>query len=314
MIDLTKYNFSQKNQEVSIFDHPLIIPVAEAWMNKKALLQDYYWGQIKPEQNNLTRDLMTAEAGYLIEVGEGKTTENPVRICFLVDKNGESQKVHNLIVVKKRAKLKVEVDCGSETCKDARHASLTEIYLEEGAKLELKMRHYWQPDSIVEPITLVKMSANSEFDYSYSCKLSPKKLHSMPKIKMLGEGAKFKAVNKLICRDGSRIKLGSQVLMKNQGQSANLTTKIVSYGGIAENFDQITGGKRTRGHIECDGLVLNENGSVASVPSIIAKSSEAELSHEAAIGKLNPLHIEYLMTRGLNRVEATKLIIEGFLD
>jgi Fe-S cluster assembly scaffold protein SufB len=39
-----------------------------------------------------------------------------------------------------------------------------------------------------------------------------------------------------------------------------------------------------------------------------------ELSHEAAIGKINKDEIEYLMARGLPPAEATSVIVRGFLD
>ena len=38
-----------------------------------------------------------------------------------------------------------------------------------------------------------------------------------------------------------------------------------------------------------------------------------EMSHEAAVGKIAEDEIEYLMARGLNRDEATAMIVRGFL-
>jgi Fe-S cluster assembly scaffold protein SufB len=38
------------------------------------------------------------------------------------------------------------------------------------------------------------------------------------------------------------------------------------------------------------------------------------MSHEAAVGKIAPEEIEYLMARGLSEQEATALIIKGFLS
>ena len=41
---------------------------------------------------------------------------------------------------------------------------------------------------------------------------------------------------------------------------------------------------------------------------------DAELSHEAAIGRIAETEVEYIMTRGLTREDAISLIVHGFLN
>jgi Fe-S cluster assembly scaffold protein SufB len=41
---------------------------------------------------------------------------------------------------------------------------------------------------------------------------------------------------------------------------------------------------------------------------------DLEMTHEAAVGKIAPEEIEYLMARGLTGEEATAAIVRGFLD
>lgn len=312
-MDISRYDFFQNNQNLKFKQRPLIVPIERAWGMKKDLLLRYYWGQIKEQKNQLTREIGASALGYLAELGEGVKSEEPIRVCFLVNRDDFSQAVHNVIILRAGSEAKIEVECGSQSCKGARHLSLTEIYLEAGAKLDLKMRHFWDSSTVVNPITLAQIGEAAEFNYQYDCALPPKEIISSPKIEMLGKGAKFQGINKMVSRTGAKIKLGNRVVMHQEDQSTRLTTKIVSYGGVAENYDEIVGKKKSQGHIECDGLLLSDEGSVASVPSIVAKSMQSELSHEASIGKLNPEQLEYLMTRGLSEEQAVKLIVSGFL-
>ena len=53
---------------------------------------------------------------------------------------------------------------------------------------------------------------------------------------------------------------------------------------------------------------------VIAVPSLEAKSVEAELIHEAAIGKIAGEQLMKLMTLGLTRAEAESQIVNGFLQ
>ena len=69
----------------------------------------------------------------------------------------------------------------------------------------------------------------------------------------------------------------------------------------------------SKAHLECNGLLLNPQGVIHAVPELEARTDNAELSHEAAVGKIAPDEIEYLMARGLSEEEATATIVRGFL-
>ena len=69
-----------------------------------------------------------------------------------------------------------------------------------------------------------------------------------------------------------------------------------------------------KGHLECNGLVLSDNSSILAVPELEANSSGLELSHEAAVGKIDEDEIDYLTSRGLSEDEAAALIVRGFLS
>jgi Fe-S cluster assembly scaffold protein SufB len=69
-----------------------------------------------------------------------------------------------------------------------------------------------------------------------------------------------------------------------------------------------------KGHIECRGLVLDEESYLEAVPKLLVKKRGAELTHEAAIGKISEKEIVYLMTRKLSRDEAISLTIRGFMN
>ena len=66
------------------------------------------------------------------------------------------------------------------------------------------------------------------------------------------------------------------------------------------------------GHVECDGIIL-DNARIVSTPMIDAVDSNASLVHEAAIGKIAGDELIKLMTLGLSQSEAENMIIQGFL-
>ena len=68
-----------------------------------------------------------------------------------------------------------------------------------------------------------------------------------------------------------------------------------------------------KGHLECRGLILGEKGTIYAIPELKGNLAGIDLSHEAAVGKIAEEEVEYLMSRGLTKEEATAAIVRGFL-
>jgi len=60
--------------------------------------------------------------------------------------------------------------------------------------------------------------------------------------------------------------------------------------------------------------LLSDKAKARAHPNLDARTNEADLTHEAAVGKIAEEELFYLMTRGLSKDEATSLIARGFLD
>ena len=65
-------------------------------------------------------------------------------------------------------------------------------------------------------------------------------------------------------------------------------------------------------HIQCDSIIM-DNARIRSIPEIAANHPEAQIVHEAAIGRINGDQLLKLCTLGLTEEEAEKEIIDGFL-
>jgi len=72
--------------------------------------------------------------------------------------------------------------------------------------------------------------------------------------------------------------------------------------------------EESRAHLECRGLLLSDRAMIYTIPELLAKAQGAELSHEAAVGKIAEEEIYYLMARGFSEKEAASLIVRGFMD
>jgi hypothetical protein len=114
----------------------------------------------------------------------------------------------------------------------------------------------------------------------------------------------------------SKLDLGSKAVLKGKGSKAEMISRSISREGSNMTIRGLIDGSSPdcKGHLECRGLLLDENAVLESIPELIARKKGVEITHEAAVGKISEKEITYLMTRKLSRDQAVSLIIRGFMD
>ena len=93
-----------------------------------------------------------------------------------------------------------------------------------------------------------------------------------------------------------------------------MITRAITTGGNIVSRGYIEGNEpEVKGHLECRGLILGAKGSIHAIPELKGNLAGIDLYHEAAVGKIAEEEVEYLMSRGMTREEATATIVRGFL-
>ena len=101
--------------------------------------------------------------------------------------------------------------------------------------------------------------------------------------------------------------------LNGEDSGVNLMSRSVARGNSHQAYQSvIIGNNKCHGHSECDAIIA-DNGKVDATPELYANSGDAELIHEAAIGKIAGEQIMKLRTLGLTQEEAEAAIVEGFL-
>jgi hypothetical protein len=109
--------------------------------------------------------------------------------------------------------------------------------------------------------------------------------------------------------------VGGKINLEGKWSSGEILSSVVSQGGEYKTVTEMVGeGDESRGHIECNAVLLENAGDVETIPLLRAKNSTVQLSHEASIGKISKQEIEYLQTKGLTEQEARELIVKGFVN
>ena len=104
-----------------------------------------------------------------------------------------------------------------------------------------------------------------------------------------------------------------EVIMKGEGARTQVISRSVAQDNSVQVFyPQVQGDAPCFGHVQCDSIIM-DHAKVSSIPAIVASHTDAQLIHEAAIGKIAGDQLLKLMTLGLTEEEAEQKILDGFL-
>ena len=139
-------------------------------------------------------------------------------------------------------------------------------------------------------------------------------LQMNPLTRCVGENATARFNSILVTGEGSSLDVGSRVILDGKGSRTEIVSRAITTGGNIMARGYIEGNApECKGHLECRGLILGEKGIIHAIPELKGTLAGIDLSHEAAVGKIAEEEVEYLMSRGLTRDEATATIVRGFL-
>ena len=129
----------------------------------------------------------------------------------------------------------------------------------------------------------------------------------------IAAGATLKVGEKLMTHGNQYAETRFEVDLNGENSGVHVVSRSVAKENSKQLFvSKINGNNTCSGHTECDAIIM-DNASVSAVPEIMANHTDAQLVHEAAIGKIAGEQLIKLMTLGLTEKEAEEQIINGFL-
>ncbi len=281
-------------------------------------LKDYWWQLLSPDTDQYTGIVKKHDArGYFIRVAAGQNITFPVQTCLFLDHPGRTQAVHNVIIAEEGSSVDIITGCtaNKKIDRNGAHLGVSEIYIEKDAKVTYSMIHNWNENIQVRPRTGIRVAGGGSFTSNYVSLKAVKNVQMNPLARLVGKGANASFNSILVAPPGAHLDIGSRVMLEAEETRTEIVSKALTMGGEIISRGLIAGySPQSKGHLECQGLVLNNQGRIYTVPELDGRSADVELSHEAAVGKVGQAEIEYLMARGLTEAEAISVIVRGFLS
>jgi Fe-S cluster assembly scaffold protein SufB len=287
-------------------------------LQKYSWLSEYMWKIVDREKDEYTRRVAEDwSGGYFMRIMPGADITFPLQSCLLITQKNLEQRVHNIILAEEESKAHIITSCVQHSSvPKASHLGVSEIYVKKGATLNFTMIHQWSEDTLVRPRSAAEIGDGGTFVSNYVCMHPVRDVQMYPAAFCTGTDSAVSFNNILYGKPESLLDIGSKAVLTGKGSKAEMVSRAIAREGSKMIIrGLIEGGNADcRGHLECRGLLIDENAFLQSIPELIAKKKGVEITHEAAVGKISEREITYLMTRKMSRDQAVSLIIRGFMD
>lgn len=248
------------------------------------------------------------------------TKKESMHIPVIISKAGLQEVVYNDFHIGDNADVVIVAGCGIHNCggvdMTSRHDGVHTFYVGKNAKVKYVEKHYGEGDgngkNVMNPETVVYLDENATMEMETTQIKGIDSTNRITKAE-LKAGANFVVKEKLYTHGTQTADTDFIINIVGANAKTDVMSRSVAAGKSRQNFvSTINGNAPCKGHTECDAIIMDE-ASVKATPSLTANHIDAELIHEAAIGKIAGEQLMKLMTLGLTEREAEEQIIKGFL-
>jgi len=275
----------------------------------------------KSVQRNTTANIdiqsKTEGSGIDIRIKPGTKNES-VHIPVVLSESGLKETVYNDFFIGEDCDVLIVAGCGIDNCgsQDSEHDGIHRFYIGKNSKVRYVEKHYGSGEGtgkrILDPVTEVYMEEGSTMEMEMAQIKGVDSTHRKT-IAELKKDAKLVVRERLMTHGTQSAVSVYKVSLNEEGSSADVVSRSVARDNSYQKLDAcIIGNAPCSGHTECDSIIM-DNGRILAVPCLEANNVDAQLVHEAAIGKIAGEQLIKLMTLGLTEAEAEEQIINGFL-
>jgi Fe-S cluster assembly protein SufB len=283
------------------------------------IVQKYFATVIPPGDNKFAAlNSAVWSGGSFIYVPPGVEVKMPLQAYFRINAENMGQFERTLIIADKGAKVHYIEGCTApKFSTSSLHSAVVELIALEDASIRYTTIQNWYRNifNLVTKRAYAHKNATVEWvDGNIGSRLTMK----YPSIYLMGEGARGEILSMAFAGEGQHQDAGAKVIHAAPNTTSVVTNKSVSahggkttYRGLVEVH---TGAAGAKTRVKCDALIMDEESSSDTKPTMKIHEQRSTVEHEASVSKIGEEQLFYAMSRGLSEADATAMIVNGFFD
>jgi Fe-S cluster assembly protein SufD len=253
--------------------------------------------------------------GLLVVVPRGVVLEQPLYVRIAVT----GQTFWRLVVVAEEgARASLIEEYASPTPNTAAYSNaVTELFVEQSAKLEYVSLQNLSTETWHFASHHARVERDAELDW-VAGGFGSKKGKTRIQNDLNGQGATSRVT-------GAYFADGEQHLDYDTFQehiAPNCTSDFAFKGALRDNATAVWRGmirvepdaQKTNAYQECRNLMLSPTAHAVPIPGLEIMANDVRCTHGATVSRVDREQLFYLMSRGLPRAEAERLVVRGFFQ
>jgi len=275
----------------------------------------------QPDSRNSTANIeiitKTDKSGIDIHIKPG-TKKESVHIPVIITETGLTEMVYNDFFIGEDCDVDIVAGCGIHNAgsENAQHDGLHTFYVGKNAKVRYVERHYGSGEGtgqrVMNPRTEVYLKEGASIQMETTQIRGVDSTKRYTKV-VVGKDAEAVITEKLLTHGHQLAESEMDVILEGVGATGRIISRSVAQDDSQQVFyPRMVGQSRCFGHVQCDAILMGR-AKIRAIPAITANHTDAQLIHEAAIGRIAGDQLLKLMTLGLTEQEAEERILNGFL-
>jgi Fe-S cluster assembly protein SufD len=301
-------------------DRITVSSLEDAAVNHPDIVERFWMTRISHEEGKFpaaTAAFWTG--GAFVHVPRGVKIEKPIQIIYMIDEPGTAQYANTLAVVEENAECEIrEYALAPDFEGQALHAGLFELFVGQGANVRLAHFQDWGSGEVFDIST-----KRVEIGRDAHCSWVPIHLGGHLTKQTLDiitaeRGSDMRHTGLYITERDEHLDLFTTDLHEAGDTTGDTVWKGALTGESRASYEGlihiVKDAQNTDTYLQTHSMLLSPRAKGDAIPSLIVETDNVKASHGGTVGEVDEAQVFYMMTRGISRRDAVRILVEGYFE
>jgi Fe-S cluster assembly protein SufD len=260
-----------------------------------------------------------AQTGILLYIPKNTHVEQPLHSILWAENANDALISHIMVYLDEGASATYvhEVASPEGMQEEISHIGNVEIFVGNHANLKFVELQSWGANVLNFTHERGSVSGDGDLEWVFGA-VGSKLTKNFTDVDLVGKGAIAKVSGFFFTSGTQHLDLDTQ----QNHLAENTTSDLLYKGALLDNSRSVwqgmvyvaPGAQKTDGYQANRNLVLDRNARADAIPGLEILADDVRCSHGATVGRIDAGQTFYLESRGIPKLEAAKLVVEGFFD
>jgi Fe-S cluster assembly scaffold protein SufB len=298
----------------------VVMPLEQAVEEHPDLVEEHFAKRLPYDEGKFAAATAAFwTGGAFVHVPKNIQVEHPIQIVYLIDEPGTAQYAHTLAVVGEFAECRMREYCLAPDFEgQALHAGAFELYAEPGAQVDLAHYQDWGAGE-VHDVSVKRVEIRRDARVKWvPVHLGGHMTKQRLDIVTAEQGSDMRHTGMYFTEGEEHLDLFTTDLHEAGHTTGDTIWKGALTGESRASYEGliqiVPNAQETHTYLQTHQILLSPKAKGDAIPSLIVETDNVSASHGGTVGELDEDQIFYMMTRGLARTEAVRILLEGYFE